>query len=142
MAALASRRGRLGAPGACLGLRLANCLGVEPLGEDVGAGDLDGAEFVASDLAVEDFLAALRGVEAPPVRTLDERNRKRKVVVAEHERRAAVAGVDRMRFVVGTDEPLARGARIRCARQACATLAFAAGKRYNLLSVSNRLKVK
>src|SRR5262249_21973939 len=42
----------------------------------IGESGLDGRELIASDAAIEDFLAARRGVELPPAVLAHERNRE------------------------------------------------------------------
>src|SRR5207248_9175625 len=52
-------------------------VGIFLLRVDIGEGSLDGAQLVAADAAIENLLAAGRGIEAPAVVLAHERDRER-----------------------------------------------------------------
>ena len=68
---------------------------------------LDRVELVLADAAREQLVLAGRGVEAPRVAGLHERERERKVVVADRQLRRVAVARDRVLRVVRGDEALA-----------------------------------
>ena len=82
--------------------------GVFALRVDIGERHLDRVVLVLADAAVEDLLAPGHAVEAPLVLVLDERDRKRPVLVADDEDRAVRAvGRDLMLGIIARDELVA-----------------------------------
>src|SRR4029077_13561489 len=65
--------------------------GVFILGVDIGKTNPDGVELVAADPPVENFATTLLGIEGPLPGLADQRDRKRIVIVADHQDGFAVA---------------------------------------------------
>src|SRR6202043_3183300 len=82
-------------------------VGIFVLRIHVGETGLDGVELVGADAPIQDLHPAGFGIEAPGVALVHERDRERKIIASDDQRRVVAVGMDLVLFVVGGDELLA-----------------------------------